>query len=62
MAARLVNILELGDFRGTLKDFKLKIDKLVETYGENSTIYFDAGYNNVDVVVIAKKEKSNEKL
>ena len=62
MKSRHVNILELGDFRGTLKDFKSKIDKLAETYGEDSTIYLDAGYNNVDVVIIIKKEKSDEKL
>jgi hypothetical protein len=58
MKSRSIQVLELEDFKGTIKEFKAKIEKLAEMYGEDSTIYLDAGYNNVDVVVVTKKETS----
>jgi hypothetical protein len=51
MAKNQIDIAELEDFKGTLKEFKQIVDKLTLEYGEQSLIYFDAGYNNVDVVI-----------
>lgn len=46
-----IDISELGDFRGTLEEFKEILDKLIAEYGEQSLIYFDAGHNNVNVII-----------
>lgn len=46
-----IDISELGDFDGTLGEFKEIIDRLVVEYGQQSLISFDAGYNNVSVIV-----------
>lgn len=51
MTKNQINISELQDFKGTLKEFKEVVDKLTVKYGEQSLVYFDAGYNNVDVII-----------
>jgi|GEM_PF-6770370 len=45
------SIGELQDFKGSLKQLKYIVDNLVKEFGENSLVEFDAGYNNVDVIV-----------
>lgn len=49
------SIEELQDFRGSLKQLKYIIDNLVQEFGEDSIIEFDAGYNNVDVKIYENK-------
>jgi len=51
MIKNLISISELQDFSGTIKEFKEIVDKLVVEYGEQSLVHFDAGHNNVDVIV-----------
>lgn len=44
-------IEELGDFSGSLKQLQYIVNSLVKEFGENATVEFDAGYNNVCVIV-----------
>jgi hypothetical protein len=46
-----INISELQNFSGTLKEFKEIVDNLVVEYGNQSFISFEASHNNVDVTV-----------
>ena len=45
------SINELQDFRGTINELKRELTLLQVEYGGETLIYFDAGYNNVDVVI-----------
>lgn len=49
-----INIPELGDYEGTLEDFKNSIDILIEQYGKDSLIFLEAGHNNVSVIIGTK--------
>jgi hypothetical protein len=40
-------IEELGDFQGSLKEMRYIVNELINKFGENSIINFDAGYNNI---------------
>lgn len=40
-----------SDPEWTLKEWKDKIEELIELYGEESVMYTDGGHNNVDLVV-----------
>ena len=51
MTKNELTIGELQDFSGTLEEFKEIVDKLVIDYGKQSLIHFDAGYNNINVIV-----------
>ena len=51
MTKNEINIDGLSDFKGTLREFKNAIEILIVDYGENSLISFDAGYNNVDIII-----------
>lgn len=51
------SIDELGDFRGTINELKRELTLLQVEYGGETLIYFDAGYNNVAVVIETKKNK-----
>jgi len=46
-----INILYLSDFIGTIGELKEELILLENKYGEDSEIWFDAGYNNVNVIV-----------
>lgn len=46
-----LEIDSLADYMGSLKDFQKIIQELILEYGEHSLIYFDAGYNNVSVII-----------
>jgi hypothetical protein len=45
---------QLQDFKGTIEELSRIINFLKEDYGGDTLIYFDAGYNNVDVVIETK--------
>lgn len=52
---------ELGDYKGSLEDLKMKVEELINKYGKDSLIIFDAGYNNVDCRLITEEKiKENE--
>lgn len=40
-----------------LKDLKTNIEKLIDSFGEDARLEFDAGYNNISVDVVYKKPK-----
>jgi|APSaa5957512576_1039674.scaffolds.fasta_scaffold725839_1 hypothetical protein len=42
----------LTDFRLPLSELKKEIEALIDKYGEDAIIFPDAGYNNVEIVVI----------
>lgn len=42
---------KLQDFRGTLYELDTIIQELIRDNGGYSVVYFDAGYNNVDVII-----------
>ena len=44
-----LEISELQDFAGSLKELHQIIERLIDAYGDDIDIYFDAGYNNVSV-------------
>jgi len=44
-------IQELQDFRGTLKELNSIIQNMILNHGETTIVYFDAGNNNVDVII-----------
>lgn len=48
------NIEELGDFKGSLKQLKYIVDNLIQEFGEDKIIEFDAGYNNINTYLWAK--------
>ena len=53
-----MNLTEIvGDNRITLEELRLLIPKLQKKYGKRATIRFDAGYNNVQVVVAPTKKQ-----
>lgn len=58
------NIEPLSDFSGTLKDLHAHITYLMNEYGEESHITFDAGYNNVSAQLVTEGdiEKYQKKL
>lgn len=56
------NIEELDDFEGSLKQLKYIVDSLVIEFGENSIVKFDAGYNNVNVIIDNHENTSRNKL
>ena len=49
-------IEELQDFKGSLKQLKYIVDSLNREFGENSIVEFDAGYNNVDVILFENEK------
>jgi len=49
-----ISVPQLQDFKGTLEELSRIINFLKEEYGEKSLVWFDAGYNNVDVVIGTK--------
>ena len=49
MKTRSVNIPELDDFGGTLGELGSSVARLVEQYGVDAVIIFDADANNVSV-------------
>lgn len=51
MTKNQITIDGLSDFKGTLHEFKNAINILIIDYGENSLISFDAGHNNVDIII-----------
>ena len=51
MTKSKTSIPELQDFKGSLKQLKYVVDSLVKEFGENSLVEFDAGHNNVDVII-----------
>ena len=46
------NIPELTNFSGTIGELQDILAELLDSYGEDAIIKFDAGYNNVDVSVV----------
>lgn len=46
-----LTIESLSDFSGTLEELNEIITELIAEHGKKSIIYFDAGYNNVDVIL-----------
>lgn len=42
---------ELDDFSGALYALKNHVERLIHKYGPEARIYFDAGHNNVEVLV-----------
>jgi len=52
-----INIDELSDFRGTLGEFRRIVNRLIKKYGTESKIEFDAGYNNVEVLIQTEKKE-----
>jgi len=51
-----IRIEELQDFDSDLKSLRAIVDTLISIHGEDCPLYFDAGYNNVDVVIITEDE------
>lgn len=51
MTKNQIKVDGLSDFEGTLCEFRNAIEILIKDYGENSLISFDAGYNNVDIII-----------
>lgn len=51
-----------GDTYYSLKDFKEKIEQLIEKYGEDSLIIADAGYNNVHFNIDTSKKMIDKYL
>lgn len=51
MTKNQIKVDGLSDFKGTLREFKNAIEILITDYGENSLISFDAGHNNVDIII-----------
>lgn len=45
------DIVELQDFGGTLGELRSIIQKYIDKYGEDTKVSFDAGYNNVSVIM-----------
>lgn len=41
-----------GDIPITLKEWKDIVSKLIKEYGEDASIRFDAGYNNVSIMIV----------
>ena len=46
-----------GDEKMKVKDLIKKLEAVAKKYGANSEIVFDAGYNNVSVLVYPSKKK-----
>lgn len=46
-----ITIPELQDFDGTLQKLSDIIFELKKEYGSDARVRFDAGYNNVDVII-----------
>jgi hypothetical protein len=46
-----VSVNELVDYSGTLDDLLLIIQNQIKIFGKDAPVYFDAGYNNVEVVI-----------
>lgn len=44
------------DLGFTLKEWKAKIEKMIEEHGEDAILYADAGYNNVQFLVKVSNE------
>lgn len=49
-----VSVPQLQDFKGTLEELSRIVDFLKEEYGGESLVWFDAGHNNVDVIIGTK--------
>lgn len=49
-----IDVSRLSDFRGTIDELKRELTLLQIEYGGDSEIWFDAGYNNVSVIVGTK--------
>lgn len=49
-----INVLQ--DFNGSLRELREIVAALIADYGSDKTIYFDAGHNNVSVVVLIPQE------
>lgn len=43
---------DLGDFTGSLRELKRRVDELIPIYGPEAIVEFNAGYNNIDCNVI----------
>ncbi|QIG65959.1 hypothetical protein phiOC_p317 [Ochrobactrum phage vB_OspM_OC] len=41
----------LGDFEGTLSELAEIVERAIIKYGGDQKVQFDAGYNNVDVIL-----------
>lgn len=49
-----ISIPQLQDFDGTLEELSRIINFLKEDYGGDSRVWFNAGHNNVDVIIGTK--------
>lgn len=52
-----VHIKDLDDFGGTLKELQDIIQEAIKTYGEEQIVRFDAGANNVQVILLKEIKK-----
>ncbi len=44
----------------TLADIKTEVERLITTYGENSTVDFDSGYNSIDETITFEREETDK--
>lgn len=49
-----ISIPQLQDFNGTLEELSRIISFLKREYGSCSRVWFNAGHNNVDVIIGTK--------
>lgn len=54
MTKNEISIPQLQDFNGTLEELSRIINFLKEDYGGDSRVWFNAGHNNVDVIIGTK--------
>lgn len=54
MVKNEISVPQLQDFDGTLEELSRIINFLKEDYGGDSWVWFDAGHNNVDVIIGTK--------
>jgi hypothetical protein len=52
MIPKEIWIEKMHDFGGTLEDWKIMIESLIERYGKDAKLYGDAGPNNIMYCVV----------
>jgi len=57
MSTKIINIRELNDFTGSLGELARIVNLLIEQYGANSSIIFDAGFSNITATLLKEKDE-----
>ena len=49
-----ISIPDLSDYHGTVAELGLRVNALIQVYGGDSIISFDAGHNNIEAVLVTR--------